>query len=135
MPTARPISRCVHSHQKIVLKAAETHASIERVVLRNSLVLLELGLPLHLGKRRQRAHHRLPFGDRQTGLGEPRRAADQHHRQHERRDGIEPELDCANMACGDLSGHRRLDLIACSERADHIVLPPALATDVLPHLV
>ena len=70
---------------------------IERAVLRNGLIFLELGLPLRLVQRRQRAHDRLPFGDRKAGFGKPRRAADQNHGEHKRGDGIKPQPDRARM--------------------------------------
>ena len=42
----RPSSRCVHSHQKIVLNAAEAHAGIDGLVLRDGTVFLERRLPV-----------------------------------------------------------------------------------------
>ena len=75
------------------LELIEAHAAIELAVLRDGLVFLEFGLPLGLAERRQRAHDRPPFGDREPGFGEPRRAADEHHEEDERSDGIKPQPD------------------------------------------
>ena len=97
-PISRPISRCVHSHQKMVLNSCERHAAVEMPELRNGLVLVELGLPRGLAQRRQGSGHGLPFDDRQAGLGQPRRAADQHHRKDERRHGVKPQPDRALAA-------------------------------------
>ena len=80
------------------LELAEAHAGIELPVFRDLLVLRKLLLPVGIGERRDDAVDRLPFGDRQTGIGEPRRAADQeqreHHQQHEHRASRAPAHGC-----------------------------------------
>ena len=55
-------------------------------VLRRVLVLGELGRPIGVGERRQGARDGTPLGDRQAGPGQPRRAADRHHGDHQGRD-------------------------------------------------
>ena len=77
------------------LELGERHPAVELRELRDGLVLVEFGLPRGVAQRRQRAGDRLPLDDREAGLGEPRRAADQHHREDQRRDGIEPQPDGA----------------------------------------
>jgi hypothetical protein len=62
--------------------------------------VLELGLPLRGAERRHHAHDRLPLGDRQTGFGQPGRAADQHHGEHECGDGEQPQPDGAPLRVG-----------------------------------
>ena len=113
-PISRPISRCVHSHQKMVLNSCERHAAVEMPELRNGLVLVELGLPRGLAQRRQGAGHGLPFDDRQAGLGQPRRAADQHHREDERRHGVKPQPDRALAPFDEVHDH------LAGDGADHI---------------
>ena len=54
--SARPSSRCVHSHQINRLERVEAHALVELAVLRNGLIFLEFGLPL----RSRRAAARRP---------------------------------------------------------------------------
>ncbi len=53
-PMKRPSRRCVHSHQKMVLNSASVMPRLTLLVLRDCLVLVELGLPRALGQRRQR---------------------------------------------------------------------------------
>jgi hypothetical protein len=113
------------------LERIKVHTLIERMVLRNRLVFFELGLPLCVAQRRQRAHHRLPFCDRKAGLREPRGTADQHHGEHKRRDRIKPKPDRAQMnvarsPCEHDLCHRKV----VESRADHIVLAPTPATSV-----
>ena len=108
------------------LELTQAHAGIKRAVLRNGLIFRERVLPVARGKRRQRAHDRLPLGDREAGFRQPRRAADQNHRQHQRGDRIKPQPDRARVRVGRrIAGHHRS---ACRWRADHIVLRPKLAT-------
>ncbi len=73
------------------LELVEAHAVVEFAILRNGLVGLERIRPCLLGQRRQGASHRLPLDDRQSGFGEARGAADQHHGDDQGRDGHEPD--------------------------------------------
>src|ERR1019366_3180885 len=96
------------------LEVAERHALIQQPVLRDALVLRELGGPRRFVERRNDAGHGLPFGDREPALGEARGPADQHQqRDHHgperepaadraggvvRRHGISPESMVASLA-------------------------------------
>jgi hypothetical protein len=75
------------------LELGEAHAGVDEAVLRDLPVFLELRQPLRLVQRRQRAEHRLPLGDRQAGLGEPRGAADDHDGDHQGGDREQPQAD------------------------------------------
>ncbi len=92
----------------MVLNCARTHAGVELAVLRDGPIFLELGLPPTFAERRQRAHHRLPLGDREAGFGEPGGAADQNHRQNQRGDGVEPQPDGAGVKFACCRHHRSL---------------------------
>ena len=61
--------------------------------LRDLLVGLEFGLPVGIAERRDGAGDRLPRSDGQPGFGQPRRATDHHHDQHQERHTIEPDAD------------------------------------------
>ncbi len=90
------------------LELRKAHAGVEFAVLRDGLVAFERLHPLRLVERRQRAGNRLPFDDRQSGFGEPRGAADQHHDRNQRGDHDQPPSDGAEMRgllCGT-SGHK-----------------------------
>ena len=67
----------------------ERHALIDLAVFRDQLVFAEGRQPVGFGERRNGAEKRLPFGDRQAGIGEARGAANDHHRENEK--GREPE--------------------------------------------
>ena len=82
------------------LEAVERHVGIERRVLRDLLVAVERRPPVGFAQRRNDAGHRLPFGDRQAGFGQPRRAADDHHDEDQRRDGEQPQPDRLSRAPG-----------------------------------
>ena len=89
-PTPRARMRCAHSHQKIRLKPSRLMPSLIWAYSGNLLVLGEFLLPFGIVERRDDAVDRLPFGDRQAGIGQPRRAADEHQRhQHDEHD-VEP---------------------------------------------
>jgi hypothetical protein len=75
------------------LEAVERHVGIERGVLGDLPVEVEFGLPLCEIERRHDPRERLPLGDRQAGFGQPRRAADHHHREHQQRGQEEPRPD------------------------------------------
>ena len=72
------------------LEVAERHVVVELLVFGNLLVLREFLLPFGIRQRRDDAVDRLPFGDRQAGIGEPRGAADQEQRKHHQQHEIEP---------------------------------------------
>ncbi len=89
------------------LEFMKAHAGVEFAVLRDGLVALERLQPLRLVERRQRAGDRLPFDDRQSGFGQPRGAADQHHDRDQRGHDDQPPFDGAviwALLCGT-SGH------------------------------
>ncbi len=77
------------------LELGKAHAAVEFAILRNCPIFFERRLPRVFGQRRHHTHQRLPLGDRKAGFGEPRRAADQHHRQHQSGNGIKPQPDRA----------------------------------------
>ena len=72
------------------LEPVEAHALIDLGVFGNLLVLGEFLLPFRVVQRRDDTVDGLPLGDRQAGIGQPRRPADKHQRhQHEQND-VEP---------------------------------------------
>ncbi len=73
------------------LELVQAHALVDELVLRDLLVLGEGVVPIRLGEWRNDAEQRLPLGDRQAGIREPSRAADDDHGEHESRHGIEPQ--------------------------------------------
>ena len=75
------------------LEPGERHPLVHLPVLGRQLVLLERLLPLGLGQRRQRADDRLPLDDRQARMREPRDAADDDHREHQRAAHEQPRRD------------------------------------------
>ena len=75
------------------LEATEVHIGKQRLILRNLLVPVESLLPPVVREGRDHAGQRFPLGDRKPGLGQPRRAADDNHQQHERRDAPKPDRD------------------------------------------
>jgi hypothetical protein len=86
------------------LEAVEGHVAVHDLILRDLLVLLEFLLPFGVGQRRHDAVDRLPFGDRETGLGHPGRPADDDHRHDEEGDGPEP---CPHGPVAAGGGRRR----------------------------
>ena len=123
------------------LERVKAHALIERVILRDGLILFERALPLRFAERRQYAHDRLPLGDRQARFRQPRCTANQNHGEHQGGDGIKPQPYHAGMNIA--RGSRQHDLsfviaksywpsrvvsakscrLSCLGGADHIVLP------------
>src|SRR5205823_1932088 len=87
----------------------ERHRAVEMLELRDGLVLLEFRLPEGFAQRRQHTGHRLPFDDREAGFGQARRAADQHHREDEGGDSIEPSPD------GALAAFEGVHAVPCRE--------------------
>ncbi len=122
----QPAEQAVEIFPEIdVLERGERHALVHQHILRAVLIGIELGLPVGGAERRQRAGHRLPLGDRQARLGEPRDAADRHHQQNQPGNAEQPGRERARlggynirrMACSGLA-LRRLDhgRIPCSGR-------------------
>ena len=87
------------------LEFGEAHAPIEELVLWDLTVFLELGQPARFRQRRDRAHQGPPLGDGEAGIGQPRRAAHQHHREDEASHPREPEAD-GGQAGGGRAGAR-----------------------------
>ena len=91
------------------LERLYAHACVLKLVFGNLLVFFEFFLPLAGGKRRDYAVDRLPFGDRQTGIRQPRGAAYHNHRQDHRADEIKPPAQ-----------QRAVFLFPCDGRLDRI---------------
>ena len=70
-------------------------------VLRDSLVLVEFGLPRGCIERGNNAGHGLPFDDREAGFGEPGRSTDAHSYENQGRNREQPQPD---GAAADLEG-------------------------------
>ena len=96
------------------LELVEAHAALELGIFGDLLIGLEGLLPVGLGERRHGAHDRLPLGDGEARIGEPRGAADQDHGDDQSRDRAEPQPQRANMAWfhGGIAGgrHQREDM-------------------------
>ena len=103
-PMTRPRKRCAHSHQKMYWKSSRRQVEVLALVLGDLLVGLELGLPVGGRERRQHAGDRLPLGDREPGVGEARDAAERDHREHQRREAVEPDADGAQPVGGSVGG-------------------------------
>ena len=88
------------------LEAFQGHVGIAFGVLRDLLVTLELRLPVRRVQGRQDPGDRLPLGDGEARLGQPGRAADEHHGEDERGDRDEPDADAREEAEGAVA--RRL---------------------------
>ncbi len=73
------------------LELIEAHAALDLSVFGDLLIGGEGLLPVGLAERRDRSHDRLPFGDGEARIGEPRRPADQDHGDDEQREGGKPE--------------------------------------------
>ena len=78
-----------------LLELRQRHPLVERGVLGDLLVEVEFALPVGLAQRRERARHRLPFGDRKPRLGKPGQPADNHHHEDERGHAEQPDGDLA----------------------------------------
>ena len=106
------------------LEAVERHVGVERRVLRDLLVAVEGRLPAGFAERRNDAGHRLPFGDRQAGFGQPRRAADDDHDEDQRRHGEEPQPDglrrAPGLRRGAFAGENETGLIQHSRSAPRL---------------
>ena len=103
-PISRPISRCVHSHQKMVLNSPSVMPLLR---CRNCGMVLYLSnsacqaASLSGGNAPVTGFHSTI--DRPDSV-EPRRAADQHHRKDERRHGVKPQPDRTLAAFGKVHG-------------------------------
>ena len=96
---------------------------VDLLVLGRLLVLVEGLLPLRVVQRRQRADDRLPFDDRQARVREPRDAADDDHREHQRAADEQPGRDRAHRR-----GARAPATIGTASRSCRRILPCARGT-------
>jgi hypothetical protein len=80
---------------------------LNAAILRDGLVAREGLLPLRVVERRQCTGDRLPLHDRQSGFGEPRRTADQHHDRDQGGNRDQPPFDGSGRRGleGGMSGH------------------------------
>jgi hypothetical protein len=69
----------------------QRHAGVDLGVLRNLPVFAERLHPVRLVQRRDRAHDRLPFRDRQARTRQARDPAHHHHQEDQRRRGEQPD--------------------------------------------
>ena len=76
----------------------QLHLGIEQGILRNGFVFFEFRQPVLLIERRQRAEHRLPFGNRQSRSGHARGTAHDHHGKDKTRQQKQPQADQAQRA-------------------------------------
>ena len=77
------------------LELGQAHAGIEGAVLRDRAVEVEDPLPLGLGERRQGAHERRPFHDREAGFGQAGDAADDYDGEDHQAAAEQPQGDGA----------------------------------------
>ena len=104
------------------LELFQAHAALDLGIFRNLLIGLESVRPVGLAERGNGAHDRLPLGDGQARIGEPRRAADQDHGDDESRDRGKPDAQRPKLprprrgallprggAVGQGRGHSRSD--------------------------
>src|SRR5579862_9188640 len=75
------------------LEVLERHVEVALAPFGGELVLVELGLPLGIVQRRDRADHGLPFDDREARMGEARDPAHHDHGEDERAAGEKPGRD------------------------------------------
>ena len=106
-PITRPRSRCAHSHQKMPLNSASVMPWLRIWYSGICWYLANSSCHSAVVERRDDAVDRLPLGDRQAGMGEPRGAADDDHRDDQQRDDIEPRGGRApGRASGRAAGGR-----------------------------
>ena len=104
------------------LELFQAHAALDLGIFRNLLIGLESVRPVGIAERGNGAHDRLPLGDGQARIGEPRRAADQDHGDDESRDRGKPDAQRPELprprrdallprggAVGQGRGHSRSD--------------------------
>ena len=72
------------------LERIERHALVQLRILRDALVELELFLPFRNRQRRDDPVDRLPLGDGQARIGQPRGAAHQHQTEERDDDDLQP---------------------------------------------
>ncbi len=108
------------------LERIEAHARVALAILRDGLVLLELGLPAGGIERRHHPGHRLPLDDGKAGFGEPGGPAHHQGREDQRGHRQEPDADGAAglwRACFERTGGSgHADRRLAEDGADHIVL-------------
>ena len=80
------------------LERLQRHPRVLKLVFRAGAVLVELCLPACGIQRRQGPRDRLPFGDRQSAVGQPCCAADRDHQDNKREQNHQPYPDCAARA-------------------------------------
>ncbi len=104
------------------LELAETHAFVERPALGGRAVLLELGLPAGLRKRRERARDGPPFRYGEAGPGEASRASDRDHQGDEEGEPVEPGAHAPGRPARRSDPPRK---VPCPDLRDrHAVLRP-----------
>src|SRR5690606_29935492 len=119
------------------LEFGEAHALIDALVLRYLAIEGEFPLPVLERERRQRAGHRPPFGDRQTGAGKPGEPADHDHRHHHHEENPDPDRDAAPGVHTSANRHRRFhpllaDLLEDAASLGHAA-PPFAARSMPRH--
>src|SRR6266404_1959218 len=92
----------------------EAHSRMAFAVLRDSLVLLEFGLPSGRIEWRNDAGHRLPFDDGEAGLGEPRSPAYEHGHEYQGGNREQPQSNgaAAGFEVRSNAGHAMIWLAA-----------------------
>ncbi|PRD40137.1 UNVERIFIED_CONTAM: thiE [Trichonephila clavipes] len=80
------------------LERRKVHAAVLKLVFRALLIFGEFLGPVGITQRRDGAVDRLPFGDRQAGIGQPGQPADDDHRRDQQENQHEPKPDCATRA-------------------------------------
>ena len=108
------------------LELVEAHPGMALAVLRDGLVLVELGLPCAGVEWRHDAGHRLPFDDRQARLGEAGCPAHRERHEHQgcHRQQPKPEGAAAGLGTRSKAGHAitSCDHWVAGGDADHIVV-------------
>src|SRR5208282_5548646 len=75
------------------LELVQRHCVMDEPILGDLLVFCKFGGPVGSGERRDDADHRLPLGNRQTGQGQPRDAADHDHQKDQTAAEKQPDRD------------------------------------------
>ena len=75
------------------LERVKVYSVVDLPVFGNLLVLGEFFLPFGISQRRNHAMDRLPLGDGEPGIGQPRRAAHHHKGKQDDKNRIEPGAD------------------------------------------
>jgi hypothetical protein len=77
---------------------APIHLAVLQLKLGAGFVFRELRRPIGLGQGRNGPGDRLPFGNRQAGIRQPRQTADDDHRRDQHKDDRQPDPDPAPRA-------------------------------------